>query len=122
MLKPPCDAHEAFLRLGPNLKEISGLVSDRRWSSGERQRLTDMLLGYLLGLACEYRRADLRLVHNEEPTRRGDGSQPGFTTLREMGSPRLTVVIGLEDRGKAEGASLARAEEVQPDRQTSPPR
>jgi hypothetical protein len=53
MLKPPCDAHEAFLRLRPNLKEISGLVSDRRWSSGERQRLADMLLGYFLGWAVQ---------------------------------------------------------------------
>ena len=67
MLEPPRDAQEAFIRVGPNLKEISGLVSDRRWPSGERQRLADMLLGYFLGLACEHRRADLRLVHDARP-------------------------------------------------------
>ena len=67
MLEPPRDAQEAFIRVGPNLKEISGLVSDRRWPSGERQRLADMLLGYFLGLACEHRRADLRFVHDARP-------------------------------------------------------
>jgi hypothetical protein len=66
MLKPPRDAHEAFIRLGPNLKEMSRLVGDRRWPTGERQRLADMLLGYFLGLACEHRRADLRLAHDAE--------------------------------------------------------
>jgi hypothetical protein len=66
MLKPPRDAHEAFIRLGPNLKDISSLVGDSRLSPKERQLLADMLLGYFLGLACEHRRADLRLVRDEE--------------------------------------------------------
>jgi hypothetical protein len=71
MLKPPRDAHEAFLRRGPSLKEISSLVGDRRLAPRERQHLADMLLGYFLGLACEHRRADLRLVHDvsrQQPT------------------------------------------------------
>jgi len=66
MLKPPRDAHEAFIGLGPHLKDISSFVGDRRLPPKERQLLADMLLGYFLGLACEHRRADLRLVRDEE--------------------------------------------------------
>ena len=57
MLKPPRDAHEAFIGLGPNLKDISSFVGDRRLPPKESQLLADMLLGYFLGLACEHRRA-----------------------------------------------------------------
>ena len=66
MLKPPRDAHEAFIGLGPNLKDISSFVGDCRLPPKERQLLADMLLGYFLGLACECKRADLRLVRDEE--------------------------------------------------------
>ena len=59
MLKPPRDAHEAFIGLGPNLKDISNFVGDRRLPPKERQLLADMLLGYFLGLACEHRRGRL---------------------------------------------------------------
>jgi len=76
MLKPPCDAHEALIRLGPNLKEISCLVDDRRWPSGERQRLADMLLGYFLGLACEHKLAQLHLVHDRTAPRTRARGQP----------------------------------------------
>jgi hypothetical protein len=63
MIEPPRDAHEAFIHLGPKLKEISSLVGNDRWPSGERQLLADMLLGYFLGLACEYKRAGADPVH-----------------------------------------------------------
>jgi hypothetical protein len=69
MLKPPRDAHEAFIGLGPNLKDISSFVSNCRLPPRERQLLADMLLGYFLGLACEYKRVDLRLVRDEESAR-----------------------------------------------------
>ena len=66
MLEPPRDAQEAFIRVGPNLEGISGLVSEGG-GHGEAATPADMLLGYFLGLACEHRRTNSRLVHDARP-------------------------------------------------------
>jgi hypothetical protein len=67
MLTPPRDAHEAFVRLAPDLQEISEFIGASRLSARERMRLANMLAGYFAGLAREQGRPDLRLVPLDAP-------------------------------------------------------
>jgi hypothetical protein len=62
MLTPPRDAKEAFVRLAPDLHEISEFIGTSRLSPRERMRLANMLAGYFAGLAREHGRPGLRLV------------------------------------------------------------
>jgi hypothetical protein len=55
MLKPPCDAEEAFGRLAPDLEEIKDFVGYCPLTVAERKRLAALLGDYFHGLAnsCE---------------------------------------------------------------------
>ena len=62
MLTPPRDADEAFVRLAPDLQEISDFISASRLSAHERIRLANMLAEHFVVLAREHARPGLRLV------------------------------------------------------------
>jgi hypothetical protein len=67
MLIPPCDARQAFVRLAPDLQDISQFISTSRLSPRERVRLSNMLAGYFTGLAREHERPGLRLLPLDAP-------------------------------------------------------
>ena len=69
MLMPPGDAHDAFMRLAPDLEEISDIVSNNSLTAHERMRLANMLVGYFMALARKHRQVDLRLVLDAEAAR-----------------------------------------------------
>jgi hypothetical protein len=62
MLTPARDADEAYLRLGPDLQEISDFISTSRLSVRERMRLANMLAQHFVVLARQHSRPGLRLV------------------------------------------------------------
>ena len=64
MLTPARDADEAFVRLTPDLQELSDFIAVSHLPQHERSRLADMLADYFAGLARVHRRRGLRLVHD----------------------------------------------------------
>jgi hypothetical protein len=67
MLTPPRDAHGAFLRLTPDLQEISDFIATSLLNARERMRLANMLAEYFARVAREQARPDLRVVLPEKP-------------------------------------------------------
>jgi len=67
MLSPPRDAHQAFVRLAPDLQEISDFIGTSLLSVRERVRLANMLAEYFAGMAREQERPSLRLLQPDAP-------------------------------------------------------
>jgi len=67
MLMPPRHAHEAFVRLAPDLQEISDFINTSLLRARERMRLANMLAAYFVGVAREHARPGLRLVLPDAP-------------------------------------------------------
>jgi len=67
MLTPPRDAPEAFVRLAPDLQEISEFIGTSLLSARERTRLANMLAGYFVGMARENAGRGLRLLPPDAP-------------------------------------------------------
>ena len=67
MLTPPLDAHGAFLRLTPDLQEISDFIATSLLNTRERMRLANLLAEYFARLAREQARPDLRVVPLDGP-------------------------------------------------------
>ena len=67
MLTPPRDAAEAFVRLAPDLQDISDFIGSSPLNAHERIRLASMLAEHFAVLARVHARPGLRLVPPDAP-------------------------------------------------------